>query len=180
MLVLAVFGCLLLIPCYTAAFVIGAGVVPLIRQRVIGRSVPVQAGINVLLSLAFALGWYFLVTVVIGFGLTWLTDEVQRANLLRLHAAGVPIVAGTDLGPGLVLVELKRWEEMGLERQTILQRAFGTGPALFPTRKIGCLEAGCEADFLILDTDPLRSLDAPSAIRARSKAGELVSIPSAD
>ena len=101
-----------------------------------------------------------------------LTMNLQRDNLERLHEAGVPVIAGTDLAPGLLRFELERWEEIGaMSRADVLKRAVATGPALFPERKIGCLKQGCEADFIVLTANPRENLDALDSIVARAKAG---------
>ncbi|MEL7454086.1 MAG: amidohydrolase family protein, partial [Pseudomonadota bacterium] len=105
------------------------------------------------------------------------TYSVQALNLKRLRAAGVQFVVGTDLFPGRVLEEPKRWIELGaLTPKEALIAMFATGPTLFPGRSIGCLDAGCEADFLVLDGNPLEDLDAFSSIRFHIKSGTMLGV----
>ena len=42
---------------------------------------------------------------------------------------------------------------------------------IFPDRRIGRLEPGYEANFLVLGADPSRDLGTPPAVRAIHKAG---------
>ena len=50
--------------------------------------------------------------------------------------------------------------------------ALGTGAKLFPERRIGCFDTGCEADFLVLGDDPTVDVRALRAIRRRVMAGK--------
>lgn len=54
-----------------------------------------------------------------------------------------------------------------------------TGPVLFPDRRIGCLEAGCEADFLVLAADPTVDIAALRRIERRVMQGGDLSTSSA-
>lgn len=47
----------------------------------------------------------------------------------------------------------------------------GTGARLFPERRVGCLDAGCEADFLVLAADPTADIKALRAIERRVMQG---------
>ncbi len=49
-----------------------------------------------------------------------------------------------------------------------------TPTAIFPTRRIGRLEEGYEASFLVLGRDPLKDLTAVKDIRMRVKKGFLL------
>ncbi len=49
--------------------------------------------------------------------------------------------------------------------------AVETPQAIFPGRKIGRLEPGYEASFLVLDENPIDRLDALRTIRMRVKQG---------
>lgn len=107
-----------------------------------------------------------------------LTRDIQSQNLNRLISAGVPVLVGTDMFPGQVLEEPLRWQELGaMSPEQTLKAMFATGPALFPDRSIGCLEAGCEADFLLLKTNPLDDLYAFSSIKLRVKSGRPLEKP---
>jgi len=79
----------------------------------------------------------------------------------RLHEEGVPIVAGTDMGyPGYSLYrELELYVESGLTPIDALQTA-----TIIPARvmqldhRSGSIEAGKNADLIIVDGDPLRNI----------------------
>jgi imidazolonepropionase-like amidohydrolase len=49
--------------------------------------------------------------------------------------------------------------------------AVETPRAIFPDRRLGHLEAGYEASFLVLDEDPTQSLDALRTVVLRVKQG---------
>ena len=51
------------------------------------------------------------------------------------------------------------------------------GARLFPDRRIGCFDRGCEADFLVLRGDPTRDITALRLIEDRVKAGRRVAMP---
>ena len=78
--------------------------------------------------------------------------------LRTLHAAGIPIVAGTDQAiPGYSLHrELERYVEAGFTAREAIQSA-----TIIPARALGVenesgsLEVGKRADVLLLDADPL-------------------------
>jgi imidazolonepropionase-like amidohydrolase len=57
-------------------------------------------------------------------------------------------------------------------RLELLQALVETTPiAIFPKRKIGCLQEGCEASFLVLSADPLQDLSNLRKIAMRYKNG---------
>lgn len=101
--------------------------------------------------------------------------EVQRANLARLQAAGVPLLIGSDVFIGTARAELHALDALGLDRATLLRLATRDTPrALFPGRKLGCFEPGCEASFLVLGGDPLADLAQVDTPMLRVKQGRLL------
>ena len=101
--------------------------------------------------------------------------EVQRANLARLQAAGVPLLVGSDVFIGTARAELRSLDELGLDRATLLRLATQDTPrALFPQRRLGCFEPGCEASFLLLGGDPLADLAQLDMPLLRVKQGRLL------
>ncbi|WP_394470106.1 amidohydrolase family protein [Roseateles sp. DC23W] len=101
--------------------------------------------------------------------------EVQRTNLSRLQAAGVALLVGSDVFVGTARVELHALDDLGLDRATLLRLATQDTPrALFPGRKIGCFEPGCEASFLVLGDDPLTDMDTLDMPLLRVKQGRLL------
>jgi imidazolonepropionase-like amidohydrolase len=99
------------------------------------------------------------------------TLAIQAENLKLLHAAGVPIIAGTDTGPG-IFDEVEHWVKIGgLSTGEALAATLATGRYLFPDRRLGCFDTGCEADFLVLGANPLADITALRQIDIKVKAG---------
>jgi imidazolonepropionase-like amidohydrolase len=102
---------------------------------------------------------------------------VQAENLRLLDRAGGVLLIGTDQS-GEIFTEVEHLAALGaFSSARLLAMVFETGGHLFPDRRIGCFDVGCEADFLVLSSDPLVSIDALRAIEMRIKAGRLVSAP---
>jgi imidazolonepropionase-like amidohydrolase len=99
-----------------------------------------------------------------------------RANLLRLHAAGVPVALGTDMWafPGLgVSIEIDLYAHAGLSPLEALRAATRTAAeSLGIDRDRGTLQPGKRADFLLLSADPLRDVVNVRKIAAVYKNGE--------
>lgn len=99
------------------------------------------------------------------------TYEAQAENLRVLHAAGVPILTGTD-GPEEVVSEIDHWIEIGgLSQLEAFNALFATAEHLFPERALGQLQPGYEASFLVLQDDPLERISALQDIQLRVKQG---------
>lgn len=99
-------------------------------------------------------------------------DDVHRKNLGLLHAAGVPIAFGVDGHPPL-MVEVENVRRLKVfDDVTLLRMLTETTPkVIFPSRKIGCLAAGCEASFLALEGNPLEDFGNLKKIAVRMKQG---------
>lgn len=102
----------------------------------------------------------------------------QRANLRLLHDAGVPIAIGSDGISGEQPMVTALDEALYLHRngmfdaRELLRMWTGdTARTIFPTRRIGRLDAGYEASFLVLDANPLVDFDAVRRIGMRVKQG---------
>jgi cytosine/adenosine deaminase-related metal-dependent hydrolase len=102
-----------------------------------------------------------------------------------LHAAGVPIMTGTD-GPGGnpgqdMPSEFQELAAAGLSPLEVL-RATTTVPAEFLGRseRMGAVDAGMAADFLVLDGDPLESVDNLSRISAVVTSGNYRTVAQLD
>ncbi len=105
--------------------------------------------------------------------------EQHRLNLQRLKAAGVRLAVGSDftfrdtsrrealllhdLGVFSNLELLKMWSE-------------NSPMTIFPDRRIGRLEEGYEASFLILEGNPLEDFLHVTRIRKRFKQGQWLEI----
>lgn len=103
-------------------------------------------------------------------------EDVQKRNLARLKEAGVRLLVGSDLFTGNGLNELRHLDQLGvLDRPTLLRMATQDTPrALFPQRRLGCFEPGCEASFLVLAEDPLQDLSALTRPLLRLKQGRVL------
>jgi hypothetical protein len=87
--------------------------------------------------------------------------EIRREAIRRLHAAGIPIVAGTDQGiPGHSLHrEMELYVEAVFTPLEALQSAtIQAARALGRERDAGSLQVGRRADVVLLDADPLADI----------------------
>ncbi len=98
-----------------------------------------------------------------------------------MHRAGVPIIAGTDLGnPNVIAghslhVELELLVESGLKPIDALRAATSTPAALFDLDGpggLGSIEPGREATLLLVTGNPLEDITATRAIRSVVHRGE--------
>jgi imidazolonepropionase-like amidohydrolase len=102
---------------------------------------------------------------------------VQARNIRLLKEAGIPLLIGTDTA-GAIFEEVEHLVNIGaLTRLEAVQAALTTGRRLFPQRRIGCFEPGCEADFLVLGGDPTQDVRALRELRLRIKAGRTMEAP---
>jgi imidazolonepropionase-like amidohydrolase len=101
----------------------------------------------------------------------------------RLHAAGVPFLAGTDTPAGVDVIpgpslhhELARFVDAGLTPLEALQTAT-INPARFLGRlaDLGTVEPGKLADLVVLDADPRVDIASTRAIAAVVLAGRYLS-----
>jgi len=102
-----------------------------------------------------------------------------------MHAAGVPIMTGTD-GPGGnpgqdMPSEFQELAAAGLSPLDVL-RATTTVPAAFLGRsdRMGAVDAGMDADFVLLHSDPLESVDNLSRISAVVNSGNYHTVTQLD
>jgi len=105
--------------------------------------------------------------------------QVGRANVRRLHEAGVVILAGSDTQSGVIPGaglhrELALLVEAGLTPAEAL-RAATLDPARFLEQTedpdVGQVREGKRADLLLVEGDPTRDIAAASRIRAVIQAG---------
>ncbi|MEM6537203.1 MAG: amidohydrolase family protein [Pseudomonadota bacterium] len=81
-------------------------------------------------------------------------EAMQRDNLKRLLAAGVPIAVGTD-GFGKATQEAENYVRLGaMSRTQALSLLTNTGNHIFPDRALGKLLPGYEASFIAFKADP--------------------------
>jgi imidazolonepropionase-like amidohydrolase len=87
-------------------------------------------------------------------------------EIRRVHAAGIPIVAGTDApnygvnyGDDLV-DELAIYARAGLSNADVLRTATGVPARLFHLDGIGRIAEGAPANLILLNSDPLTDIAA--------------------
>lgn len=98
---------------------------------------------------------------------------VQTANLRLLRAAGARLAIGSDNYMQTSRSEIDNLVAMKVFDTSTLLRLWIETPkvSIFPGRRLSCLEVGCEADFLVLGSDPMNDLAATKAIAAAWKDG---------
>jgi imidazolonepropionase-like amidohydrolase len=101
---------------------------------------------------------------------------LQRDQIQQLHAAGARIALSGHNWQTTALQEAGYFHAHDFfDNQTLLQLWTTTTPqAIFPSRKIGRLNLGYEASFLVLSGNPLGDFDAVRDIRRRVKQGHQV------
>lgn len=106
---------------------------------------------------------------------------IHVRNTRELHAAGVPVMPGSDVGvllmyPGsTVHDEMRRFvSELGIQPGEVLERATRI-PAEFTGHadSLGTVEPGKVADLVLLDADPLSDIGNVGRIAAVVRAGRL-------
>jgi hypothetical protein len=100
--------------------------------------------------------------------------QVMMATLRALHAAGIPMVAGTDQAiPGYSLHrEMELYVEAGFTPLEALQAAtIEAARALGVEKESGTLEAGKRGDVLLLNADPLADIHNTRAVWRTVAAG---------
>jgi imidazolonepropionase-like amidohydrolase len=110
------------------------------------------------------------------------TADSHLASIKRAVAAGVPLLAGTDLPPaddvgGLsaTVYELTLLEGAGLSRLEALRAATSTPASLLGAAgELGTLRPGARADLLVLEANPLDDLAALQAPRTVVQDGRVV------
>lgn len=98
---------------------------------------------------------------------------LQRDNLRRLLAAGVPLALGSDRFDATVRVEIDYLAGLQVMPPAQLWRAAveHTPSLLFPQRRVGRIAEGFEAHFIVLADNPLRAPKALDAIRLKVRHG---------
>jgi imidazolonepropionase-like amidohydrolase len=107
--------------------------------------------------------------------------ENQAANLKILRDAGVRLAIGSDgisgertFATGRDEVKFLAGHGM-LDNLALLRMWSREAPrTIFPKRRLGALDPGCEADFLVLAGDPLEDISNLWRIILRVKAGRVL------
>ncbi len=102
--------------------------------------------------------------------------EWEKRNTALLEEAGAPLAVGSNSYGSTVVDGLIAGAEKGFFEPARLLRLATTDTArlIFPKRRVGCFDAGCEASFVVLAGNPLESFEQIRNIRLRIKDGELL------
>ena len=101
--------------------------------------------------------------------------KITIKNLQHLKAAGVTLAIGSDTTPGAgLLTEVNFLHETGVFSNLELLKMWSetTPKVIFPRREIGALKEGYEANFLVLEGNPIGDLSEVKRTRMRVKHGE--------
>lgn len=104
--------------------------------------------------------------------------ELRRALIKALHEAGAMLLAGAD-SPQILSVpgeaihhELSIYVESGLTPAEALATATTNVAEYLEESNRGCLQAGCVADMVLLENNPLEDIDHTRSILGVMRAGE--------
>ncbi len=98
--------------------------------------------------------------------------EVQRGNLATLRGKGATFVIGSDLFFATQKAEALDWLQLGFTPQDVFRSLVTTTPqSIFPSRAIGEIREGYEANFVVLAVNPVTNLDKAFAPACVYKAG---------
>jgi len=112
--------------------------------------------------------------------------SVQQANLKSLLDAGVRVALGSDGISGEKPFATARADALYIDRYHMVDRLTllrmwteNTAATIFPTRKVGRLDDGFEASFLVLEGNPLEDFESVERIFLRVKEGQRLALPPA-
>lgn len=114
--------------------------------------------------------------------LDWSALATRGETLMRdLHAAGVPFLAGTDLGVPLLVPGVGLQEELvalvelaGLTPLEALRAASLDAAAWLGWKDLGALRPGMRVDFVLLESDPLLAIGNVSRVHSVVSRGVLL------
>ncbi|MDX1910701.1 MAG: hypothetical protein SFV22_04400 [Saprospiraceae bacterium] len=103
-------------------------------------------------------------------------QEFHKKTLKRLLESGVNVVMGSDDSQRTIRGELNYWFSLGEldNARTLKVLCENTPRAVFPKRKIGKIEDGYEASFLVLTDNPLNNVLKARVAAFKVKNGVLM------
>ena len=104
--------------------------------------------------------------------------EWEKANIKTLKEAGAPLAVGVNAYGATLTDGMIAGANKGFLSPAELLRvaSMDTPRAIFPTRKIGCLEVGCEASFIGFERNPIEDISAIRNISLRYKDGQVLEV----
>ena len=104
--------------------------------------------------------------------------EWEKANINTLKAAGAPLAVGTNAYGATLTGGMIDGAHKGFLPSVELLRiaSMDTPRAIFPERRIGCLEVGCEASFIGFEKNPIEDISAIRNITVRLKDGKTLEL----
>jgi hypothetical protein len=104
-------------------------------------------------------------------------DALHRNNLKLLRDAGVSIVLGTD-SQATVIDELHKLASLDVfdSGELVHMLVYDTPRWIFPGRNLGTLSDGAEANFVLLEANPLEDLNALTQVTAVFKGGNALEL----
>ncbi|HMO33542.1 MAG TPA: amidohydrolase family protein [Lacibacter sp.] len=102
--------------------------------------------------------------------------KVQIRNLQRMKQHHIPVTVACDSYNKTARTEMEYLFGLGVYTNLELLKMWSvtTPRVIFPQRKIGYLQEGYEASFLVLNNNPLQDFSALFRIHLRVKQGELL------
>jgi predicted amidohydrolase YtcJ len=99
--------------------------------------------------------------------------SIANENLLDAFRAGITLITGSDAGNTLVIHgptiqhELELWVKAGIPQAAALQAAtYNAAKVLRADKRIGLIQRGFDATFIVLDGDPLQDVSNTEHINA--------------
>lgn len=98
------------------------------------------------------------------------------ANLRLLRSSGALIAVGSDEFRSHSVNEALALRSLGVftDAELLTMVSITTPRAIFPARRLGCFDTGCEASFLALRDDPIADFANVRRIEVRMKQGVLL------
>jgi imidazolonepropionase-like amidohydrolase len=103
--------------------------------------------------------------------------KIMIQNIRHLKNAGVRLAVGSDTMPGAgVLAEIQFLKDTDIFSNLELLKMWSqtTPKLIFPQRKIGALQEGYQANFLVLEGNPIKDFSNVKRISVRVKQGDLL------
>jgi imidazolonepropionase-like amidohydrolase len=103
--------------------------------------------------------------------------KIMTQNIRHLKHAGVRLAVGSDMMPGageLAEIDFLKNTNVFSNLELLKMWSETTPKLIFPQRKIGGLEVGYEANFLVLEGNPIQDFSKVKSIKMRVKRGNLV------